>query len=112
LRLPSSGGLFWVERNRGDLRFINGQFQPRYRNRLRLERPIKTGKVTLTPRIDAEVFYDMQYDAISTYRYTAGSFASFNRWVTVEAYYAFEINKQSSPRLVNALGLTLYLYFR
>jgi hypothetical protein len=54
-------GINLWNRNRGDLKFVNGLFNPVYRNRLQLEKPLKTGRLGLIAYAYAEAFYDTRY---------------------------------------------------
>jgi len=109
-RFSIPGKLLLAERNRFDLRIINGDFIPRYRNRLTLERPFKTGPFELAPYLQTEVTYDWKYDAFNRVRYTAGVDWTATRIVVLESYYTRQRDTRSSPHDVNALGLTLQLH--
>jgi hypothetical protein len=54
-------GINLWNRNRGDLKFVNGLFNPVYRNRLQFEKPLKTGRLGLIAYAYAEAFYDTRY---------------------------------------------------
>ncbi len=58
-RRPLPWDLLGGLRNRFDLNFSDGDFDPRYRGRLRLERNIALGKPTLTPYAYGEFFYSL-----------------------------------------------------
>ena len=47
--------------DRVDLRFIDGEFSWRYRNRLSAEREFSIGRVRLNPYARFEVYYDSRY---------------------------------------------------
>jgi hypothetical protein len=99
-------------RNRGDLRFLDGAFVPRYRNRLKVERTFRMGKRSLTPYAHAEVFYDWRYNAFHRQRYaTGGEFEVNKRWV-LEGYYLRQQDSRSSVRGMNVFGLAVQLYVR
>lgn len=100
------------DRNRSDLRFKNGSFQPRYRNRLRMERTFQIGKRAITPYAHAEVFYDWQYNAWNRQRYTAGGELELSKRCVLEAYYLRQEDSKSSVRSTNVLGLAVQLYLR
>jgi hypothetical protein len=109
-KLP--GDILLSDRNRGDLRFENGVFRPRYRNRLRLERTFRKDHTLITPYLYSEVFYDARYNAFDEVRYTAGLEWSPVRQIVVDGYYTRQRSTKSEPAYVNALGLKLELYFR
>jgi hypothetical protein len=104
--------LLLAERNRFDLRIINDDFTPRYRNRLTLERPFKAGAFELAPYLQAEVTYDWKYEAFNRVRYTAGVDWTATKILVLESYYTRQHDTRSSPHYVNALGVTLQLHLR
>ena len=101
-----------TDRNRGDLRFQNGAFVPRYRNRLRLERQFELGRKALTPYAQAEAFYDTRYNAFYRLQYSAGGEFEINKHFVLEAYYLRQQSSRPSFKTQNVLGLTAQFYFR
>ena len=55
--LPAS--ILVSDRSRIDLRWINGEFRWRYRNRLKLERTFRLKRFDFTPYAHAEVSYSL-----------------------------------------------------
>ena len=104
-------GVVLSDRNRGDLRFENGSFTPRYRNRLRLDRTFRARR-PLTPYLETEWFYDCRYDAFDEVRYSGGAEWAATRFLVAEAYYTRQRDTKSSPDFVNALGVKIAFYFR
>lgn len=104
--------LLITNRARGDLRFLNGVFTPRFRERLKLERTFEFPRTALTPYVHAEAFYDWRYDVWHRFRYIVGAEWELNRRVVVEGYYVRQRDNRSSTRFLNAVGLSLQLYFR
>jgi hypothetical protein len=105
-RFPLKSGLMVIDRNRADLRFIDGKFSWRYRNRLTLEREFAIKSYFLLPFIRIEGYYDSNYEKWST---TATSIGC----AELELYYEHQNQTGMSPnQQVNAFGLTLHLYFR
>jgi hypothetical protein len=100
------------DRNRGDLGFTNGEFEPRYRNRLRLERTWRIAKRSLTPYAHAEVFYDWRYDGFTRQRYAAGNVFEFNKRVALDGYYLRQEDSKAKVKGMNVFGLTLEVYLR
>jgi len=99
------------ERNRFDLNFTGGEFDPRYRNRLRLERSVALGKPTLTPYLYGEFFYSFNDGDWSKIRVAAGlEFHMWERFVP-EVYFQRDFNNGSSGD-VNGFGLVLSIYLR
>jgi hypothetical protein len=100
-----------IDRNRLDLRWVNGNFSWRYRNRLTLERHFKIGeKRALTPYASGELFYDSRFDAWNRSRLRAGLQTTLSRTIMVDGYYVRQDDSRSSPRLINAVGVVLNLF--
>jgi hypothetical protein len=72
LRYLPVARLVLIDRNRLDLRDVNGERSWRYRNRSRLERDIPLGPRVATPYLMAEFFYDSRYDEWNRQRYFVG----------------------------------------
>jgi Protein of unknown function (DUF2490) len=101
------------DRNRVDLRFIEGQnFSWRYRNRLTLERNFVIKKYTFTPYVRGEFFYDSRYDKISKNALTIGGVFPLTRRTEFEIYYEDQRDSGSPSNFhVRGAGLVLGLYF-
>ena len=110
-RVPLPYLLLLTDRNRLDFRFIDGDYQPRYRNRLKLERTFKVWRMEVNPYASAEAFYDWKYDQFRRFRYCAGSELALGRHFIFESYYVWQEDTISSPRHVNAVGMALQFYF-
>ncbi len=111
-RLPLSAGLLLGDRNRFDLRFTGGDFRPRYRNRVRLERQFDIGKIGFDPYVYGEFFYDFDQGFWNRIDATAGVETQISRRFVVEFYYQRQHNFRSSPEFVNGFGLVFQLYLR
>jgi hypothetical protein len=101
-----------TERNRGDFRFQDGDFFPRYRNRLKLERTFDLGKRAISPYSSAEAWYDVRYNCFYRLRYETGADFEFSKWFVLETYYARQQDSQPKFKRVNALGLTAIFHIR
>ncbi len=99
-------------RNRMDLRLVNGVFTPRYRNRLKVEGTIPVGNLALTPYAHAEAFYDWRYSAFHRFRFAAGGELEITRRIVVESYYMRQIDSRSEPRVENIAGLSVQFFIR
>jgi len=93
-------------RNRGDLRWINGDFSTRYRNRLRLERDFAIGIVKFTPYLTGEGFYDLRKDLWNRVEFSGGAEIPLGRRPVIEFYYLRQNNSHSETQHVNAFGIT------
>jgi hypothetical protein len=111
-RYPLPWRFVVLDRNRGDFRFVKGKpFSMRYIHRLMAERDFRLGRFVLTPFGFAEVYYYTEYGSWAQQRYEYGVQVPCGPRVVFETYGARQHNPHSTPQLVNALGVTLYLYF-
>jgi hypothetical protein len=111
LRLPIKGGILASDRNRVDLRWIDGVYSWRYRNRVLLERETAIGGYRLTPYASGEIFHDSRYDAWNRKRFCLGVQAPLHPRVMLDTYYARQNDTRGEPAHINALGLALNLFF-
>ncbi len=99
------------DRSRFDLNFTGGDFDPRYRNRIRLERNVALGKLALTPYVYGEFFYDFDEGDWLKTRATAGlEFHLWERFVP-EVYVQRDYGSGSSSD-VRGVGLVFSIYLR
>jgi hypothetical protein len=97
-------------RNRGDLRFLNGSFVPRYRNRLKLERSFRIERRSVTPYAHAEAFYDWRFSAFHRFRYAGGAEVEISKRVVLEAYLLHQRDSHSVESTMNILGVSVQFY--
>jgi hypothetical protein len=110
-RLSLAWQILASDRNRFDLNFTGGEFDPRYRNRARLERSVAIARTTLTPYVYGEFFYDFNDGDWNKIRVAAGlEFHMWERFVP-EVYFQRDYNKGSSGD-VNGFGLVLSIYLK
>jgi len=110
-RFSLPGSLLLTDRNRVDFRIKDGDYQPRYRNRLKLERTFKMGRLDVTPYAHAEAFYDWNFSKFHRFRYAAGAEVSLGRYFVLESYYLRQRDTATSPPHVNAVGAALQFYW-
>jgi hypothetical protein len=110
--LPLFAEILASDRNRAELDWQNGSFSWRYRNRLTLERTFAIGSYHLIPYLQAEPFYESQYNKWSATDLYAGSLFPAGKHVQFDLYYEHENDTGKKPnRQNNYVGLALYLYF-
>lgn len=111
-RYPVKSGFLFSDRNRADLRFINGEFSWRYRNRLTVERTVSILSYHFTPYVRGEVYFDSNYEKWSRTSGTMGIAFPIRKHTEIEPYYEHQNDTSKSPnRQINALGFALNLYF-
>jgi hypothetical protein len=111
-RFPLLSGFLVSDRNRADLRFNNGEFSWRYRNRLTVERTVSILSYHFSPYVRGEVYFDSNYEKWSRTSESLGAAFPIRQHTEIEIYYEHQNDTGKSPnRQVNALGVALNLYF-
>lgn len=123
LRQPLPLDVLLTDRNREDLRWVNGEFSARYRNRVTLEREFKVLSRAITPYGSAEAFYDSRFDTWNRNRLAVGvqialkrgtpliSLAHPKRQLVLDVYLTRQNDTRSQPSRVKALGMAFNVYF-
>ncbi len=105
-------GLLMSDRNRFDLDWQAGNFTWRYRNRLQLERTMRTGSYHPSLYASAEFFYESQYSRWADTALYAGCLFPIGKHFEFNPYYEHQNQTGKSPnQQYNQLGLMLNLYF-
>jgi hypothetical protein len=112
-RFPVPGRLLFIDRNRGEMRFISSKgFSTRYRNKLQLERDFRpVGGFRFTPYAYGELFYDTRYDKWNRNRYAIGMRFPVRHHFVPELYFLHQNDSEATPPHVNAFGVTFNFYF-
>ena len=109
--LPIKAKLLLTDRNRADLDWSNGSFTWRYRNMLSLERTVAIRSYHLMPYASAEIYYESQYEKVSTTEIYAGTLFPMGKHFQLNPYYEHQNNTGKHPnKQVHGLGLTLNIY--
>jgi hypothetical protein len=103
--------LLLSDRNRFDLNFSGGDFDPRYRNRVRLDRNVDLGKWALNPYAYGEFFYGFDQGKWIRTRVTAGLELHIWERVVPEVYFQRDLNSGSTGD-INGIGLVVSIYLR
>jgi hypothetical protein len=123
LKQPLPLQLLLSDRNREDLRWVNGVYSARYRNRVTLEREFKVLGRGVTPYGSAEVFYDSRFDAWNRNRLAVGMQLALKRGAplislihpkkqfVLDVYVTRQNDSRSQPARVKALGIAFGIYF-
>ena len=79
-----------------------------YRNRTKLKFPIKRReKEVFTPLISNDTYFDLQNPRIHRNDTVLGISKTINKYLTVEPFYQFRQNFQSSTKYIHIVGLNL-----
>ncbi len=101
-----------LNRTRVELRWVNGEYSYRVRDRLHFQRlAAKGSRFALAPYATFEVYYDSREASISRVAGRIGSEARLGGPVSIDVYIARQNNLHSTPRYVNALGVTTKLNY-
>jgi hypothetical protein len=110
--LPIKARLLVTDRNRADLDWSSGKFNWRYRNMLSLERTLAIYSYHPIPYASAEIYYESQYEKVSTTEIYAGSLFPIKKHFQLKTYYEHQNNTGKHPnKQVHGVGLTLNIYF-
>ncbi len=110
-RLSLPWELLASDRSRFDLNFTGGEFDPRYRNRFRIDRSVDLGSWVLNPYAYGEFFYDFNDGSWVKTRATAGLEVHVWDRVVPELYFQRDYNSGSAGD-VNGFGLIVSIYLR
>ena len=111
-KYPLPRDMLLDDRNRLELRIINGDATWRYRNRLTFQRTFQSHRFRFTPYARAEAFYEINQGEWSEVTYSFGGFIPIRERIEVEPYYERQDLYGSNRSQVNAVGITLAFYFR
>jgi Protein of unknown function (DUF2490) len=106
-RVPIPWKILLSDRNREDLRWVDGSFSVRYRNRLMLERDFGIGNFRFTSYASAEIYYDSRFDTFNRNRFVIGTTIPVNKHFALDLSYARQNDSRSQPNHVNAIGVVL-----
>ncbi len=100
-----------LDRNRFEFRWVGGVYSTRYRNRLRLERPVGFDHDrTVTPYVELEIYYTFNTASISKVQTQIGAVWELSHSVTLDGAYVHQNDQTGSLNNVNAIELTVRLY--
>jgi len=101
-----------MNRNRLDWRWVNGEFQPIYRPRIKFIRNFKTAYLTFDTYLYGEYFFYLNDNAQNRFRLTVGSDIKVTDYLDFEVYYLYQFQHLPSVEPLNAIGLQLNFYFK
>jgi hypothetical protein len=99
-------------KNRFDWRFREGEFLPRYRARLTLERDFKTDFLTFNGYVYAEYFLNFKSNTSNRLRLAVGSELRVSKHINFEVYFVHQFDGGLDILTVNAVGLVLKIYWK
>jgi hypothetical protein len=111
-KFPLPKDMLMDDRNRLELRIIDGDVTWRYRNRLTFQRSFRSDRFRFTPYARTEAFYEINQREWSELTYSFGSFIPIRKHIEVEPYYERQELYGSKSSHVNAVGITVAFYFK
>lgn len=118
---PLGREFVFSDRNRQELRWVNGDFSLRFRNRAKLEKTFVAGKRSFVPYTSGEIFYDSRFSTFNRFRFSVGNqfvFAKRETWLMnirrqriLDIYYLWQADSRSQPRRLHAIGVTFEVHF-
>lgn len=99
-------------RNRLDWRWVNGDFQPVYRPRVKFVRNFRTAYLTFDTYLWTEYFFYLNDNSQDRFRLTVGSDIKVSKNIDFEVYYLYQFLNKPDVESVNAIGLQLNFYFK
>jgi len=110
---PLGNNWLLTDRNRIDVRWIEGTDDPsyRYRNRLQLEKPFKAGNRTLTGFGSYELYYDTRFDDWQRQRLILGVSVPLHKKLSVDVFYGYHTESQPKDEHADAVGIAIGIYF-
>jgi hypothetical protein len=99
-------------RNRLDWRWVNSDFQPVYRPRMKFIRNLKTEYLTFNLYTQGEYFFYLNDNTQDRFRLTFGTVIKVLRWMDFETYYTHQFPYKQYVAPLDAFGIQLDLYFR
>lgn len=102
-------GFNFSDRNLGERRFRTSRDSTRYRNLLRIERPLAVKGFAFTPFVTDEAFYDFTARAWTRNHVAVGIRKTFGKRYTGDVYYQHESAQNAANNNLVFVGLTIRL---
>ena len=99
-------------RNRLDWRWVNGDFQPIYRPRIKFVRNLRTAYLTFNIYLWSEYFFYLNDNNQDRLRLTIGSEIKVLKNLDFEVYFLHQFQNKQYVASLNAVGIMFDLYFK
>lgn len=110
-RTPLKRGFGMSDRNRIELRNINGRVSWRYRNRLQFDHPLAIAEHRITPYVAGEIQCDTRYDTCNRNQIYAGARVPLSKHVTFDGFYMRQWDARTRPGFIQVIGAYWRLEF-
>jgi hypothetical protein len=111
-RYAPGAGFLLLNRQRMEFRWIDGAYNFRYRFKVKAQRAFNINRFRFTPYASGELFWDRNRHSWNQNEYAFGVQLPFRRRLMLDTYVLHQNCTTCSDRSVNALGVSLNLYFR
>ena len=111
---PLGADWLFTDRNRIDLRWLEGDdgMSYRYRNRMQIEKPFPVFSWMITGFASYEMYHDSRYDIlIQRHRFIGGVSVPIVKWLSVDVFYGYHIETAPKKETGGAIGLAIGIYF-
>jgi hypothetical protein len=99
-------------RNRMDWRWVNDDFQPIYRPRMKFIRNLKTEYLTFNVYAQGEYYFYLNDNTQDRFRLTFGTVIKVLKWMDFETYYTHQFPNKQYVAPLDAYGIQFDLYFK
>jgi hypothetical protein len=99
-------------RNRLDWRWVNGDFQPIYRPRVKFVRNLRTEYLTFNVYAWSEYFFYLNDNTQDRLRIALGTVIKVLKCMDFETYFMHQFQNKQYVAPLNAVGLQLDFYFK
>src|SRR5450432_3002817 len=99
-------------RNRLDWRWVNGEFQPIYRPRMKFVRNLRTDYLTFNLYAWSEYYFYLNDNTQNRLRIALGTVIKVLKWMDFETYFMHQFQNKQYVAPLNAIGIQADLYFR
>jgi hypothetical protein len=106
------GEIVLQTRNRLDWRWVNGDFEPLYRPRVKFVRNLKTEYLTFNLYAWSEYFFYLNDNTQDRLRIALGTVIKVIKCMEFETYYMHQFQNKQYVAPLNAVGLQLDFYFK
>jgi hypothetical protein len=101
-------GFKFSDRTRAEYRHVSSKDKWRFRNRIKIDKPLKFGKFSFTPYIYNEFFYDAKKDQYNQNRGAAGFSKKLSANSSIDVYYMKRTDKKSGRWTgIDVIGTTI-----
>lgn len=111
-RYAPGAGFLVLNRQRMEFRWIDGGYDFRYRFKVKAQRAFNVDGFRFTPYTSGELFWDRNHHSWNQTSYAFGVQFPFRRRLMLDTYVLHQNCTTCSDHSVNALGVSLNLYFR